>query len=326
MTGGLSDVKLLVADADTQLSGVLTKTLRTMGFEQIETTASGHEAVHKLQKDAYDMLITDWNLADFDGIALVDFIRSDPRSLNMALPVVMLTGRAEQTDVLRARDHGITEYAVKPFTAQSVFSRLERVVDFPRPFVVSQKFTGPDRRARVTKSTHERRLNKLTAERRPWDASPPANIAVPKYWLPDFAIKKKLGDHKSLASAIPPAILGKAQAAIDTIGVESIRWVMADLENIKALVRIDSDPHIIGEAALLLSTRAGTFGYKVASEVSYMLYLFCRNKLGVEQGNRDLIISKHLEVLQMIFAAGLREGSKEMTQVISELRALASKR
>jgi two-component system chemotaxis response regulator CheY len=326
MAGALANIKLLVADADARLCNVLTDTLGTMGFSQVETTGSGHEAAQKLQKNTYDMLITDWNLADFDGIALIDFIRSDPRSLDMALPIVMLTGRAEQNDVLRARDHGVTEYAVKPFTAQSLFSRLERVVDFPKPFIVSQKFTGPERRARTQPSGAERRKIKLVAERRPWDVAPVVDIPTPKYWLPDFSLKQKLGMHKSLAAAIPPMLIGKAQASIDAASADALAWIKADFEHLSAQSRAEGDAAALGEAALMFSTRAGTFGYKVAAEVAYMLHLFCCSRLNTESKNHSLIITKHLEVLRMILAVGLRQGSKEMSQVIGELKVLASKR
>ena len=55
----------------------------------------------------------------------------------------MLTGRAEQADVATARDTGINEYVVKPFSAQTIYDRLERIIEKPRNFVAAPTFVGP---------------------------------------------------------------------------------------------------------------------------------------------------------------------------------------
>jgi len=60
----------------------------------------------------------------------------------------MLTGRAEQADVVTARDSGINEYVIKPFSARTIYDRLERLIEKPRDFIISAPFIGPDRRSR----------------------------------------------------------------------------------------------------------------------------------------------------------------------------------
>ena len=64
----------------------------------------------------------------------------------------MLTGRAEKEDVITARDYGINEYVIKPFTAGTIYSRLERLIEAPQQFVLSQYYTAPTAAATAAKA------------------------------------------------------------------------------------------------------------------------------------------------------------------------------
>ncbi len=330
MPSPLDNFRILVADADQQIASVVSVVLMRMGFSNVTLTASGRDAIDLLKKNPFDFLIADWNLEDLDGIALINYIRCDPRSLNLTMPIVMLTGRAEQADILRARDHGINEYATKPFTANTLYSRLERIVELPREFVVSPTFTGPNRRSAAARATIERRSTKTKVERMPWDASPEMEVATPRIWQPDFSLKQKLGRNTTLSSIITPAILAQAQASIDAIAQKSLQWIKTDLDVLKlqsrSLKEGNFDVRDLGETALVISAKAGTFGYKVASEVAYMLYLFCRNRFDPRTKNHTVVIEKHIDVLQLILASGIKEAGKEVTQVIQELKTLTMKR
>ena len=326
----LEKFKILVADADQQLATVLKNMLMRMGFSDIHLTSSGMDALTLMKKNPFDFLITDWSLQDLDGIALINYIRCDPRSLNLTLPVVMLTGRAEQSDVIKARDHGITEYVVKPFSAMTVYSRLERIVEFPRHFIVSEKFIGPDRRNKnAALNSSERRKTRITPARKPWDAAPELDIESVKSWLPDFSLKQKLGQNVTLDSIITPAVLGQAQASIDAITSDSLQWIKDDLETLKSLFQDFNNPeppiHKMSEVTLLISSRAGTFGYRSASKIAYMLYLFCRNKFKPLNKNHQVVIEKHIDVLQLSLASNIHNNDKDIVQVINELRNLETK-
>ena len=120
--------------------------LGEMGFSNVEVTLSGAEARECLRKKHFDFLITEWNIKDVDGISLINHIRRDPGSPNPTLPIIMLTGRAEQADVSAARDTGINEYVIKPFSAKTIYDRLERIIEKPRNFIAGPTFVGPDRR------------------------------------------------------------------------------------------------------------------------------------------------------------------------------------
>src|SRR5690606_3649140 len=78
----------------------------------------------------------------------IQFIRTSPDSPNRYVPIVMLTGHTDREEVEAARDMGITEFASKPFTAKPLTDRIMRIIENPRSFIITNRYTGPDRRRR----------------------------------------------------------------------------------------------------------------------------------------------------------------------------------
>ena len=334
MASPLNNFNVLIADSDQQLASISKLMLKGMGFTNIQITPSGAKALAMIKTGNFDFLITDWNLKELDGISLINRIRRDPDSPNPTLPVIMLTGRMEQTDVQKARDNGIHEYVVKPFSAQTIYNRLERIVEFPRYFVVGKEFVGPDRRHRKdAPPTTDRRKKKILPNRKPFDtAGAIQDDDAAKLWLPDFSLKHKLGKDVSLESVITPAVLGQAQTLIDSATEESLQWIKDDLKELKSLAdtlyRERNRTGIIEEiteVSLMIASRSGTFGYSRASEVAYMLYLFGRKHLDAHNLNHYTVIEKHIEVLQIIFGKNIRNDEGDIVLIIRQLKALTDK-
>ncbi len=83
-----------------------------------------------------------------NGIEFTNNVRRSAQSPNKMVPIILLTGYAAPKRVKVARDVGVTEYMIKPFTADSLIKRITHVINHPRRFVVSDDYTGPDRRRR----------------------------------------------------------------------------------------------------------------------------------------------------------------------------------
>jgi len=145
----LAKVEVLIADPDTEVSRLVRDVLRYAGFQQITIVKDGREAIAKLKSNEVDLLITDWQMEQLNGIELIRYLRTNPDSPNPYLPIIMLTGKAERMDVESARDAGVTEFLVKPFTAKGLFERLVMVIENPRSFIISSRYMGPDRRRRT---------------------------------------------------------------------------------------------------------------------------------------------------------------------------------
>jgi two-component system chemotaxis response regulator CheY len=88
-------------------------------------------------------------LENFDaGIELTKQIRLGKNSPDPAIPIIFMMGTPTRGQVFGSRDAGVSEFLIKPYSAHSLFQKLERVVDHPGTFVKSEDFFGPDRRAK----------------------------------------------------------------------------------------------------------------------------------------------------------------------------------
>lgn len=144
----ISQVGVIIADDDRRISVIVREVLESLGFKNIYLSNDGSDALRIIRKEKIDMLITDWKMSPMDGINLVKFIRTSDESPNRLLPIIMMTGNVEREQVEIARDVGITEFVIKPFSAKTLMSRIVMLIEHPRSFIISKKFIGPDRRRR----------------------------------------------------------------------------------------------------------------------------------------------------------------------------------
>lgn len=145
----LAGIPVLIADADIPIASLVRDVLKSVGFTNVRIARDGREALDMLITQPVDLLITDWRMENMDGVSLMRYLRSDSSSPNRFLPIIMLTGKSEQRDVEEARDAGVTEYMVKPFTAKALFERIVQVIENPRSFILAKGYKGPDRRRRA---------------------------------------------------------------------------------------------------------------------------------------------------------------------------------
>lgn len=146
--GNLAKVGVLIADGDRRIAMVVREVLESLGFSAIHLAHDGTEAIKIMNSERIDMLITDWRMAPMDGISLVKYLRTDKDSPNRFVPIIMLTGYVGKEHVEIARDVGVTEFVVKPFSAKTLCDRIVLLIDNPRGFVMNKNFVGPDRRRR----------------------------------------------------------------------------------------------------------------------------------------------------------------------------------
>ncbi|MBY0406639.1 MAG: response regulator, partial [Rickettsiales bacterium] len=201
----LSKYKILIADADKPLGKVLATMLEAMGFSDITVTRSGTEALELLKTRGFDFLITEWSLERMSGLELLQCIRRGEAVVDASFPVLMISGRCEREEVMSARDFGMNEYVLKPFTANTVYSRLQRLIEQPRNFIVSKNFVGPDRRfkGKPPEGVADRRSLPLTPQPRTQAVSTQLEGGLnARVWTADVTLKQKLGQQTSLSSLI----------------------------------------------------------------------------------------------------------------------------
>lgn len=145
----IADIRVLIADDDRRIALIVRQVLESLGFKEISTVKDGESALALINNDRVDMLITDWHMTPMDGISLIKHLRTSDDSPNRFMPIIMMTGNAEREHVETARDAGVTEFVVKPFSAKTLCDRIILLIDNPRSFIRSRRFTGPDRRRRA---------------------------------------------------------------------------------------------------------------------------------------------------------------------------------
>lgn len=122
-------VSLLIVEDNDASRRLVVELLRAAGFTSLSFARNAEEALEHLQNHAPDLILLDWNLPGMSGLELVTLIRGaalkpDGRIPNPALPVVMLTARQRANDVALARDAGINEFVVKPFSTTSLLRAI----------------------------------------------------------------------------------------------------------------------------------------------------------------------------------------------------------
>lgn len=144
----LRQIRLLIVDDDSHVTGLLRDVLRSLGFSHMDIVGDGAAAIKKMQLHYYDLIICDWKMKPMDGLTFTRYIRTSPDSPNRFISIIMLTGYSDAEHVQVARDAGVTEFLVKPFRIESLCNRIRSVAERPRTFVISGNYTGPDRRRR----------------------------------------------------------------------------------------------------------------------------------------------------------------------------------
>lgn len=144
-------VSLLIVEDNDASRRLVVELLRAAGFTKLSFARDAEEALEHLQNQAPDLMLLDWNLPGMSGLELVTLIREaafepDARVPNPALPIVMLTARQRADDVARARDAGITEFVVKPFSTASLLRAISSALTKKRRPLTET--ASPERRRR----------------------------------------------------------------------------------------------------------------------------------------------------------------------------------
>ncbi|PZP57288.1 MAG: response regulator [Micavibrio aeruginosavorus] len=148
MTLALDKLSILVVEDTPAMQKLLVSVLTSLGFPKPLKASNGVQGFEMFQRHNPDIVITDWLMSPGDGLEMTRKIRNNIYSPNKMVPVILLTGYSSLSRVEEARDAGVTEFLVKPFTAIDVSKRIMHVINNPRDFVSIKEYFGPDRRRR----------------------------------------------------------------------------------------------------------------------------------------------------------------------------------
>jgi two-component system chemotaxis response regulator CheY len=122
-----TSMKILVVDDFATMRRIVRNILNQLGYENIDEAEHGAEAYEMIQAGGVDFVITDWNMPVMDGFALLKKIKGDPALKDM--PVLFVTAEAEKEKVVTAIQAGVNNYIVKPFTAEVLKEKMDKIFE-----------------------------------------------------------------------------------------------------------------------------------------------------------------------------------------------------
>lgn len=140
------NITVLVVESTKAMFDLTKSVLTAFGVNQVYSAFGYDEGFETFCRVNPDLVIIDWLDDPKNGLELTKKIRTDAKSPNPFTPVVLMTGFSQKKRVLQARDSGITEFLVKPYTAKALYQKIEQLIEKPRHFVKSENYFGPDRR------------------------------------------------------------------------------------------------------------------------------------------------------------------------------------
>ena len=119
------NMKILVVDDFSTMRRIVKNILHQLGFSNIEEAEDGKVALNRLKQGGVEFVISDWNMPNMMGIDLLRQVRSDDGL--KSLPFLMVTAESQKENVIEAVQAGVSNYIVKPFTAETLEQKLELI-------------------------------------------------------------------------------------------------------------------------------------------------------------------------------------------------------
>ena len=118
-------MKILVVDDFSTMRRIVRNILEQLGFTNVEEAEDGRDALEKLQGGDFQFVISDWNMPEMKGIDLLRAVRSDVDL--KSTPFLMITAESQRENLAEAVEAGVSNYIVKPFTADTLEHKLEMI-------------------------------------------------------------------------------------------------------------------------------------------------------------------------------------------------------
>ncbi len=120
-----TSLTVLVVDDETDILELVSYNLQQAGY-RVQKAESAEEALRKIQRKVPDLLVLDLMLPGMNGLELCRLIKNDRDTDE--LPIIMLTARGEETDIVKGLELGADDYVTKPFSPKVLLARVKAVL------------------------------------------------------------------------------------------------------------------------------------------------------------------------------------------------------
>ncbi|MCK5541230.1 MAG: response regulator [Desulfobacterales bacterium] len=121
-----TSIKVLVVDDFATMRRILKNILKQLGFKNLVEADDGTTAWDILEDQDIDLVLADWNMPKMTGLELLKKVRASEKYAKV--PFLMVTAEAQKQNVIEAVQAGVSNYVVKPFTAEAISEKLEKIL------------------------------------------------------------------------------------------------------------------------------------------------------------------------------------------------------
>ena len=126
MAIGDPNMKILVVDDFPTMRRIVKTLFKQLGYNNIVEAEDGAQAYETLKDQGnFEFICSDWNMPNMTGLEFLKTVRADPQFKH--LPFLMVTAEAEKENIIEAVKSGVSNYVVKPFTAQILAEKLNKI-------------------------------------------------------------------------------------------------------------------------------------------------------------------------------------------------------
>jgi two-component system chemotaxis response regulator CheY len=122
-----TSLKFLVVDDFSTMRRIVRNLLKELGFTNVEEAEDGAVALSKLRQGGFEVVVSDWNMPNMDGLTLLQTMRADAEL--KSLPFLMITAEAKKENVAAAVQAGASSCIAKPFTAATLQEKLDKIFE-----------------------------------------------------------------------------------------------------------------------------------------------------------------------------------------------------
>ena len=121
-------MKVLIVDDYKTMLRIIRNLLKQLNVQEVDEASDGAEALAKLRGASFDLVISDWNMEPMTGLQLLQEVRADAKLAR--LPFIMITAESKAENVVAAKQAGVSNYIVKPFNAETLREKIEKVMAY----------------------------------------------------------------------------------------------------------------------------------------------------------------------------------------------------
>lgn len=325
-TGEQFPFVILVVEDNDYMGDVLVKALKRIGFPRTVPVKSVKDAVETLRNsskpgsrggEVCDIVIADLVTPPVNANHLLHWVRNDKASPNRFLPFIVLSGAADRANVVETRDLGSNLFTAKPFSIEKLFKAVQRIIDAPRQFVMTQSYFGPDRRIAAKDAavppTERRRPDEkhatvvFTDSRVEKASQGTKDSEVWLFKLPN-RLKQTLGSSAMRTEFhIPDHIIDSAQGELKREGAGFLDWAKSYLDTISTEVEAAKGGAGGQDAAFVkvnfiaheLRGQGGTFGFPLITAFAKSLYQATTPPCRTDDAGAE-IVNAHVDTLRAV--------------------------